>query len=553
MGDGVRSEARAPRWQGAALLLAPALVAALAAALVGGLRAGLEQAYWQAGYLRLLADEVTARLDPWGGIAAGAALGLGALAAGVRRWRRAPARPWPRLGRAAVAVVALVAALRLALLADAVVASRGPNLVLISVDTLRADHLGCYGSARPTSPAVDARLAATGVTFENVVSQSPKTTPSHMTMLTSLYPSVHGVEMWKETEPGKVLNPAVLTLAEVLKNAGYATAAFTGGANVHRSRGFDQGFDVYRNGNQLARTRRWLDHHARFGRFFLFFHTFDVHDPYTPPDDKVALFLPDYHGPILDAVHKVRAGGTGWWQVHDLFWGSVDRTSAADADVLTRLYDAGIRAMDEATLAPLLDHLAKLGLERDTLVVFTSDHGEAFGEHGEFMHEDLYAGTLHVPLILRFPGRLPAGRRVAARVRLIDLMPTVLDLLGVHGPPAMQGESLVPLLTAGGPAREAVSEHFDLVTQRAFRTLRRGDLAYMRVADQEQLFDLAHDPGETTNVAAARPADLDAMRARLGEWQGGCARLAALLGPRGPTVAPSAETVRQLRALGYVD
>src|SRR5207249_10698345 len=187
--------------------------------------------------------------------AAAAALAVAALVQLLRWWRRRP----PRTGvRAALAPLAVLAALRAGKALEAWHAARGPNLLLVSIDTLRADHLGAYGYHLPTSPTIDARLAGEGVTFTDVYSQSPKTTPSHMTLLTSLYPSVHGVELWQNGKPAHVLNPAVHTLAEFLKNAGYATAAFTGGAQVDPARGFDQGFDLYTVSGQRRRALRWL-------------------------------------------------------------------------------------------------------------------------------------------------------------------------------------------------------------------------------------------------------------------------------------------------------
>jgi arylsulfatase A-like enzyme len=373
-----------------------------------------------------------------------------------------------------------------------------------------------------------------------------------MSLFTSLYPCEHGIELWPdENVPANVLNPRVNTLAEVLKNAGYATVAFTGGGHMHRSRGFAQGFDEYKHRFQLERTLAWLG--ARPHRkFFLFFHTYEVHDPYLHPLAYVRRFAPDYQGPVLAAVERLLAQPI---ESPDrgakFFWRSVDRESPDDVRFVSSLYDAGIRRMDETTLAPLLDQLDELDLARDTLVVFTSDHGEAFNEHGAFLHDDLYAGTLHVPLVLRFPGRLPAGTRVAAPARLLDVMPTVLHLLGVPVPNGVRGRSLVAT-ARGAPAEEptppVVSEH-NLVPTRVFESLRRADLTYIVDGDSERLFD---DPAERDDRAGSRPADLAAMRAELARWRRECRALATVFGPQGGRVAPDEQTVRELRALGYV-
>ena len=536
-----------------ALALAAALAITLAVAAGAALRVADEQGWIAAGFYRLVVRTAWDRFDAWLPLAAAAALVVAALVQLVRWWRR---RPAPTGLRAALALLAVLAALRAGAELEAWRAARGPNLLLVSIDTLRADHLGAYGYALPTSPTIDARLAGEGVTFADVYSQSPKTTPSHMTLFTSLYPSVHGVELWENGRPAHVLNPAVHTLAEVLKNAGYATAAFTGGAQIDPARGFDQGFDLYTVGGQRRRALRWLGRH-RWERFFVFYHTYDVHDPYLPPDEYIRLFDPDYRGRVLDAVHRLRAQGemseAAWEGISRRFWESVDRNDPRDVRFVERLYDAGIRRMDAETIRPLLDRLDQLGLARDTLVVFTSDHGEAFGEHGHFQHDDLYAGTLHVPLVLRWPGRLPAGLTIGSRGRLIDVMPTILELLGVSAPPSLQGRSLTPLLhdAYAGPGVEgAVSEYSDA---RVYESLRRGGLSYIVDGPEERLFDLLRDPGERQNVLATRPAEAAAMRATLEGWRRNCRALAPLLGPRGGTIAPSDETARRLRALGYLE
>ena len=542
-------------WRHVAWALALGLAAALLASAVTAWRQTAAEGYWAAGYYRLLADALWKRFDGALPVAVPASLTAGLLAAILRRGRRRP-----RLGPA-LALLMVVGGVRGAGALDAWLASRGPNLVIISVDTLRADRLGVYGYSLPTSPRLD-RLAAEGVLVEDVYSQSPKTTPSHMTLLTSLYPCVHGVELWWNDQPAHVLSPAVHTLAEVLKDAGYTTVAFTGGGQVDRSRGFDQGFDRYSHGQELEKTLDWLDAHRR-RKFFLFFHTYMVHDPYVHPLRWVRLFDAEYHGGVLDAVERLlgEEDGRGGPEVysenrHERFWASVRRDDPTDVRFVARLYDAGIRRMDETVLGPLLDRLDALGLTDNTLVVFTSDHGEAFGEHGHFGHDDLHGETLRVPLVLRFPGRLAAGRRVAGRARLLDVMPTVLDLLAVPAPPVVQGRSLVPRLTGqpeptGGEA--VVSEYDQRWAGRAYESVRRGRLSYIVEDAHEHLFDLVDDPGEANDLLDAKPTDAAALRTVLASWGAECRGLAGRYGPGDASVRPSAERVRQLHALGYVE
>jgi len=548
---GQSGRGRAAGW--GLVVLALALGGALVAAAVGAALAIRGEEYWASGYQRLIADAFVERFDEGGAASAGILLALAALAALFLRWGgRAPGAPRARMLCIALAVLAVVALVRGAIAIDAWRTADGPNLVLISIDTLRADRLGAYGYALPTSPALDRRLAGEGVTFENVLSQSPKTTPAHMTMLTSLYPCEHGIELWPdENVPANVLSPRVHTLAEVLKNAGYTTVAFTGGGHMHRARGFAQGFDVYKHRFQLERALEWLADRPR-RKFFLFFHTYEVHDPYLHPLEYVRRFAPDYQGPVLQAVERLLARPV---ESPDrgakFFWRSVDRQNPDDVRFVSRLYDAGIRRMDDTTLTALLDKLDQLDVAHDTLVVFTSDHGEAFDEHGAFLHDDLYAGTLHVPLVLRFPGRLPAGSRVSQPARLLDVMPTVLQLLGVPVPHGVRGRSLVAL-ARGAPVTERpepVVSEYNLNPERVFESLRRDRLTYIVDGGSERLFD---EPGEQDDRAASRPADLAAMRAALDRWRAECRTLATVFGPRGGRVVPDDETVRQLRALGYV-
>ncbi len=538
----LRAATRALPW------VAAALVVTLAVAAVDAAREAIAQGWWRDGLRGLVVDALWRRFDPWAAAAGGVML---VLASGVAVWRRRD--DGSRVSRLAVAVLALVALVRLGSAVEQRGRARGPNVLLISIDTLRADHLGAYGHPLPTSPALDRRLAAEGVTFEDVLSQSPKTTPSHMTMFTSLYPCVHGITMWDDaTGTAPVLRDDVHTLAELLENAGWTTAAFTAGGPMHASRGFAQGFDEYRHSRQLERTREYLRAH-RDRPFFVFFHTYEVHDPYTPPPDLIARFDPEYRGPVLDAVATIRSGVAGWEHGHKLFWNAVDRNDPRTVRFVERLYDAGIRRMDDGTLTSLLDELDALGLRDDTLVILTSDHGEAFGEHGNFLHDDLYRGTLHVPLVLRWPGHLPPGTRASGRARLLDLLPTILDLTGVPVPAQAQGRSLAP--AARGAAEAApppvFSEHGPAL-EPVQQAVRDTHWTLLRDGTGEQLFDLAADPAERHDLGNVAPVTAP-LRDELGRWRDECRRLHGRYGPAGGAVAPEPDTVRQLRALGYIE
>jgi arylsulfatase A-like enzyme len=529
----------------AAVVLGVGLPLALVMSALLAVRASAAEGWLAAGYRRLVLDAVWARFD----VAALLVCGVAAIAAVV-----AAVRPRPAGRGAVLAAVVAAGVVAIRVVAPLVGRPSGPNLLLISIDTLRADRLGAYGAPLPTSPTFDRRLAGEGVLFETAWSQSPKTTPSHMTLFTSLFPSVHGVELWDGTAPGHALRPGIHTLAEVLRNAGYATAAFTGGAHMEGGWGFRQGFQVYEecDGEELGRARRWLRRHAD-RPFFLFFHTYQVHDPYLPPLATVDRMDGAYRGPLRDVVRELRNDPGAWVDAHRRFWSAVDRDDPASVAFVSHLYDAGVLHMDETTLAPLLEHLAALGRERDTLVVFTADHGEAFLEHGRFLHDDLHAETLHVPLVFRLPGRLPAGHRVAAPVRLIDVMPTILDLLGVAGPPGMQGRSLAALARGGGDAGDAppvASEFSSPAHGRVYEALRAGGRTYVVDGGAEHLYA---DAAEHEDVAAREPATLAALRAELDAWRAACRARAATLGPPGDVLVPRDENVQRLRALGYIE
>ena len=534
----------------------PAVIVVLAAVAVLGVagteawRSATAHGWLEDGYHRLVRQAFWYRFDRTAPVALGVLLAL--LLAWLAIRRQAPSRA--ALAIPLVVVTVLLVG-RAAAFLDGAAPPRRPNVLLISIDTLRPDRLGTHGYRRPTSPAVDARLAAEGVVFENAWSQSPKTTPSHMTMLTSLYPAVHGIGLWLGRGAAPALNPRVHTLAEVLKDAGYATAAFTAGAHMHRDRGFVQGFDVYKHGEQLERTLAWLQERPR-RPFFVFFHTYEVHDPYVPPPEVARAFADDPVPSIAAAVEEIRtAGRHGWNQGHKRFWAAVDGRDPRHVRYVSDLYDAGIRRMDDRSLTRLLDVLDQLGLAGETLVVFTSDHGEAFHEHGRFLHDDLYPETLRVPLVLRLPGRLPAGRRVGEAVGLVDLVPTILDLVGVPIPPQAQGTSLAALARgdAGAPAPPAVLADYTTAGHR-FESARQADLTVIRENDQVLVYDRTADPGERTPLGPDGGARGAALAAALDRWHVANAGLAARLGPRsGDVSAPSAATVEQLRALGYVE
>jgi len=325
-------------------------------------------------------------------------------------------------------------------------AAAGPkrkNVILISMDAVRADHLGCYGYRRDTTPALD-RLAEDGALFLNTISQAPYTLASHMTMLTGLLPTTHRVFYYSDT-----LDRSLPTLADHLRGQGVVMAAFTGGGLMDAKYGYAHGFDEFHDHivaqessdtiTPLAeQVSSWLARNADVN-FFLFLHTYQVHDPYWPPAGYASKFLDKdavWLGRRLE--HFIGAG-----YVH-----KYRPLSDAQKRNVIALYDADINFLDAALIQPLLDALKKRNLYDETMIIVTSDHGEEFFDHISWGHSNtLYNELLKVPLIVKFPKSQYRGRRLMPFVRLADITPTVMDVFGVkHSPVKLDGESLLPLL-----------------------------------------------------------------------------------------------------------
>lgn len=393
-----------------------------------------------------------------------------------------------------------------------------PDVYLVTIDTLRADHVHCYGYERIQTPALDG-LARDGILFAQAFTPSPITNTSHTSILTGLLPSAHGV-----TDFARPLTPAYSTWAELLKQRGYQTGAFIGAVILDSKAfapGLDRGFDFYdnfpehpqtqsrwgrveRRGLQVVqRAEAWRDAHPG-GPHFVWVHLYDPHDPYEPP--------PPYSNLYKD-----------------------------------RLYDGEIAYADSA-LANFVAHLRQRGWYENSLIIVVGDHGEGLGEHHEQTHGIfLYDSTLHVPLIFKLPGR-NTGSVIQSQVRTTDILPTVLDVLNVPLPAGLDGESLKPYFTGTEDAgRTAFGEtdyplHFGWAPLRAIRAERFKFIE----APRPELYDLRKDPGELNNGYA--PWDATVQKSR---------KLLAGLRARMPPPAPSAGAVEtgtldELRALGYL-
>lgn len=427
------------------------------------------------------------------------------------------------------------------------------NVVLISIDTLAADHLGLYGYPRDTSPNLD-RYAANAIVFENAYSTASKTPESHMSMFTSLYPSVHQVFTIRDRSKLHVLDDKILTLPEILNENGYTTVGFHGGGYVDGQLGFSRGFDQYSRGQQRSAVE-WLWRNGTKNKFFLFYHTYRVHDPYTPKSPYDRRFDPDYNGPIVHDLEVLMemAESMEWIDYSAIFWKTVDKNDPEEVAHVVSLYDGAIAEMDE-DLADLLNAIDRYA--PGTIVIILSDHGEEFGQHGMFTHNQLYGEVLHVPLIIRHPDR-QGGERIAARVSLIDLAPTILEMLSIPPSDQFQGRSLFDHIDPIEGARPVFSE-FPLGKQLA---LVNRDRKLMLTNKREELYDLRGDPEERRDLrrpevvrSSDDPAsELDALRKEMMRVTQENASVRDRLGVRGSTEAPADGVLQQLQALGYLE
>jgi arylsulfatase A-like enzyme len=418
------------------------------------------------------------------------------------------------------------------------------HVVLISIDTLRADHVGCYGYAKATTPNLDA-LAAESIVFENASTAAPWTLPAHASLLTGLYPSHHGAREERDS-----LSPDVATLAGALRANGFATGSVVNVVFVSAWFGLDRDFDSQElvpnnerpRGTAREVTRKglaWLDAQGE-RRTFLFLHYFDVHSDYTA--------VSRFREPFATQPGRLHGRTRELYQLNYQLNMGRNPPEAPDVAHLVALYDAGIRQLDH-DLGALLASLRERGRLADTLLVVTADHGEEFLDHGRFSHGRHYQELLHVPLIVRLPGGASGGARIAEPVSLVDVAPTILAAVGVAGAAATDGVDLAPLWRGAGPARASrrIFAQTGPYMGDAFRSVREG--AFKLILDREtgrrELYQLADDPGERTDVAQQHPEVVERLGGAIEELE------ATALGAT-PAVELDPEATARLRELGYL-
>lgn len=457
-------------------------------------------------------------------------------------------------------------------------------VILISLDTLRADRLGTYGyTQRPTSPNIDA-LARDAVVFEQHQSTAPWTTPAHLSLMSGLYPAHHGVlqpyfaqaEALENGGEVDALPEERVTIAELLEGQGYSTAAFTGGGAVDPAVGLGQGFSRYDTDHykltdaHLQGLDTWLGE-VDSKPFFLFWHTFEVHAPYTDTRflTPEQLSSPAAHNQLRQELSKLdgllrqrRPSASQQVKAHDGMRSILHRNQANRADVTSTLYDGGIAAAD-SRLGELIAILKRRGLYSDSLIIVTSDHGDEFTDHNPYFYDahghSVYEEMVHTPLIVKLPGQANGGMRISSRVSAVDVLPTISEIVDVAAPEDIDGRSLIGLIQ-GAPLpplpvfSEALNSNIEqkavsldghkLIVTISPETVHAHGRLHLPPEPLLEVYDLRADPGEQNNLLDGHDTTvmLDALRTHIAD--------AARSEARGEL---SAETVRQLEAMGYLN
>lgn len=526
----------------------------------------LEVAFWANRSSALAVEAVSSRVINLaiavGGLVLGAlgAIFLGRRLAKISLWR-------PALVGAAIAAASLALYFGFSYFASA----PGLNCILVSLDAQRADHLACYGYHRETSPNID-RLADEGMLFTRAFTSSPGSTGGHSSMLTGLYPQTNGAYWWN----AMVLDGANVTAAELFGKNGYSTAAFIDNWLISPRFGFGQGFECFVDGGNsfvlkkatppmlnrglaLVQTvRRVVKKHGypskldivdalrwirwrKNDRFFVFLHIMDPHVPYFAPDGFLGRY--EGEGADLSAAHI--------WDLHARA-GKRKQLTREEKRFLVNRYDEDVCFADHK-IGMLRAELARLGLLDRTLIVLLADHAEVMDEGRErlFWHETLDYGCLHIPLIFSLPGTVPEGKRMDLPAGSVDVLPTIVEILGLEDTAKRQGISLVSQRLDKRARNRPIFSFGDATRKESCVVTDRWQL---KMSDGETyLYSLENDPFGSPNVLEESRSVADSLGSVLEDWLVKCLNEAVVaFGPEGKAVKPGEADLERLRALGYV-
>lgn len=420
-----------------------------------------------------------------------------------------------------------------------------PNIILITIDALRADHLSCYGYGRLTSPNID-KLAKEGVIFLQAIAPSTETSYSIPAIITSTYSHYNGIDQWRDT----LINPSARTLSEILLNNGYYTAFFSNGYPLSLIRGINRGMKDFMVDENISAEKLtsisldWLKLNQN-RKFFFWIHYFDTHSPYSSPPPYNALFIKDKFD-INDKNIPIASSAKDW-AGFDIIPYSVARNNITSVNYYISQYDGAIRFTDEQ-IGALLDKLRELKLYENTIIVITADHGENLGEHGRyFQHGGMPFDTLlHVPLIFKYEHSISKNKKIKTQVSSAGIVPTLLDILRIKCPSDIDEKSFL------GLAQDKIENYSPYIFSKCAASIysirtEKHKLIWLINSDKYSLYDLYNDKDELYDVKDIKKEEFNFLRKKLKQW---FVKNRSLVSPKMPPF--DKDTIDRLRSLGYL-
>ncbi len=445
-----------------------------------------------------------------------------------------------------------------------------PNIIIISLDALRADHMGCYGYEKNTTPNIN-KLSSDSVIFDSAYCPEPFTLTSHMSLFTGLYPETHSVQVNKiaiwEGMKKPLLSKNIPTLTEILKKDKYMTAGYVFPFWLDEDFGFSRGFDSY---NQYQKDLTYADRINKDvsnqlinfkgkDKFYLFLHYFDIHNDYNRKKNRLPYYSPiEFRNKFISSSFNEKDAS---FSVNKRLYADKylnhysknnEKPMKEEHEYVIGLYDAGI-AYTDYYIGDLINKLKELGYYDNSLIVITSDHGEEFLEHGEYMHNQVYEECIRIPLLIKFPHNKYSGKRVNQLVEIIDIMPTILDYLHIKAPIFLQGKSTMNLInsTQGSFKTSIYSNQASGHDIFCIRT-KNYKLIYDTVTKEGELYDLQHDPSEKYNIYKDNEIT-EQLKKKLLAWLTKSRKLGNFLNrEKDEPEKMDEEYIKEIKALGYL-